>query len=256
MEATLETPGGLQQAEQTNPTVSEKELPEQKPDSKITRLITKFRRAKSPDAALQEIVQYDPNQTVGEKIDAKNTSQGIKDKILAAFGRLKNNASPDEVLSQIANTSENVEQNEVDSQVAKEMTENAHIFAAAVTKMKEYAQSAKDNPYAIATILVPTALVALEKMVGIPLPKEIVEILPGGVGGGMAGYAMAPEKRGVKGKIAGVVVGTVGGIGATEALGHIPTGGPTELASSFVDDGVTAVVKPVASVAKRLRKPM
>lgn len=167
----------------------------------------------------------------------------------------KDTTNPDQVFTQIAESS-SVESFDTKDQAAREMVDNANIFAACVNKLKEYGNYAKDNPYAMATILVPTALVALEKMVGIPLPKEIVEMLPGGVGGGMAGYAMAPEKTGLKGKIAGVVAGTASGIGATEVLGKIPTGGPTELASSFVDDGFAVVVKPAASVVRGFKKPV
>lgn len=239
-----------------SPSESVLQTPEKKPDGKIARLIQKFKKSPTPDGALAEIANYDPNapEAASPKPISESLEKGMKDRILGALGRLKNNADPDDVLSQIAQGVEIAEDGE--SEVAREMIKNANIFGACVNKLKEYGQYAKDNPYTMATILVPTALVALEKMVGIPLPKDIVDMLPGGVGGGMAGYAMAPEKTGIKGKVAGTLIGTVGGIAAGEAVSHVPTGGPTELASGFVDDGVTLAVKPVKEVIKRVPKPV
>lgn len=232
------------------------QAPEKKPDGKIARLIQKFKKSPTPDGALAEIANYDPNapEFASSKPVSESLEKGMKDRIFGALGRLKNNADPDEVLSQIAQSAEASEDGESDA--AREMIKNANIFGACVNKLKEYGQYAKDNPYTMATIFVPTALVALEKMVGIPLPKDIVDMLPGGVGGGMAGYGMAPEKMGVKGRVAGAVVGAVGGIGAGEVISHVPTGGPTELVAGFVDDGVTLAVKPVKEVIKRVPKPV
>lgn len=239
-----------------SPSESVLQTPEKKPDGKIARLIQKFKKSPTPDGALAEIANYDPNapEIAGPKPVSESLEKGMKDRIFGALGRLKNNADPDEVLSQIAQSAEISEDGE--SEAAREMIKNANIFGACVNKLKEYGQYAKDNPYAMATILVPTALVALEKMVGIPLPKDIVDMLPGGVGGGMAGYGMAPEKMGVKGKVAGAIVGTIGGIAVSEAMSHIPTGGPTELVSGFVDDGATLAAKPVKEVIKRVPKPV
>ena len=239
-----------------SPSESVLQTSEKKPDGKIARLIQKFKKASTPDGALVEIANYDPNapEIAGSKPVSESLEKGMKDRIFGALGRLKNNADPDDVLSQIAQSAEISEDGESDA--AREMVKNANIFGACVNKLREYGQYAKDNPYAMATILVPTALVALEKMVGIPLPSEMASLLPGAVGGGMSGVSMAPERYGTKGKVIGAVAGVGAGIGISKGLEQVASSGPVELVAGFVDDGASAIAKPVVSTARKFRKPL
>ena len=242
MEASSEIYGNAPKVEQPkiqHNTATEQSVPK---DSRITRLISRFKSTKNPDQALQEIAQFDLKQ----QTDAgpKEQSLGVKDRILGIL-KLNKNANPDEVLTQIAESAEIVEG---DNTAAKEMVENAKIVSWCIDRMR----SVKDNPLGTAAFLVPVAIAAIDKMVGIPLPHDVVSVMPGALGGAISGVSMAPERYGTKGKIVGAVAGAGAGVGISKGIGHV-VGGPLEVAAGYVDDGATAVAKPVVRAVRKVK---